>query len=137
MRPVVDEAVRIAKEPLDELQLNPYAGMRAFLWQRITGVAIVLYLFLHMTVIGTIARGPEAFDRMLRRVTEPPWLLAPLEFLLILIIGFHALNGIRVTVLEFGGLAKHHRASVLVMVVVFVVLAVGGGALFFTRFLHA
>lgn len=134
---VIDEAFRVGKQHRDEARLNAYWGMRAFLAQRITGVAIMLYLFAHMAVIGSIARGPGAFDRMLRRVTEPSWLIAPLEFVLILVIGFHALNGIRVTVLEFGGLARRHRASVAVMAAVFVVLAAVGGVVFASRLLAA
>jgi succinate dehydrogenase / fumarate reductase, cytochrome b subunit len=133
----VDEAVHAARRQVDEVRLNPYPGMRALLWQRLTGVGITLYLFAHMAVIGSIARGPDAFDRMLRRVTEPSWVIAPLEFVLILVIAFHALNGIRVTVLEFGSLAKHHRASVLVMVVTLAMLVVLGGTVFFARLLGA
>lgn len=133
----VEEATRVARQQVDEVRLNPYPGMHAFLWQRLTGVAIALYLFAHMAVIGSIARGPDAFDRMLRRVTEPSWAIAPLEFLLLLVIAFHALNGIRVTVLEFGSLAKHHRASVLVMATAFVLVVAVGGTLFFARLLGA
>jgi succinate dehydrogenase / fumarate reductase, cytochrome b subunit len=133
MTPPIEEAKRIGKQYLDEQSLNPYPGMRAYLWQRLTGIGITFYLFMHMIVIGSIARGPEAFDRMLGRVTHPAGILAPLEFLLILVIAFHALNGIRVITLEFGGLAKHHRVSVVAMMVAFGVLAALGALLFFPR----
>jgi succinate dehydrogenase / fumarate reductase, cytochrome b subunit len=129
----VEEAKRIGKQYLDEQSLNPFPGNRAYLWQRLTGVGITGYLFMHMIVIGSIARGPQTFDKMLGRVTHPAGILAPLEFLLLLVIAFHALNGVRVTVLEFNGLAKHHRVSVLVMMAAFVVLAVVGAILFFPR----
>jgi succinate dehydrogenase / fumarate reductase, cytochrome b subunit len=133
MTPVIEEATHIGKQYLDEQSLNPYPGMRAYLWQRLTGIGITFYLFMHMIVIGSIARGPDAFDRMLGRMTHPAGLLAPLEFVLLLAVAFHALNGTRVIVLEFGGLAKHHRISVVVMIATFVVLAVVGAILFFSR----
>lgn len=133
MNDTARKAVSIVKRQVDEQSLNPYLGNRSLLAQRLTGLGITFYLFTHMLVIGSIARGPDAFDRMLLRVTHPEGVFAILEFLLLLLIGFHALNGIRVTALEFGGLTKRHRASVVVMLVVFCAAALVGGVAFFSR----
>jgi succinate dehydrogenase / fumarate reductase cytochrome b subunit len=109
-----------------EVLLNPHAGMWLFLFQRITGVGLVVYLLMHITVIGSIGRSPEAFDRMMGRVTEPRWAIGPMEIVLFLVLLFHAVNGIRIGVIEFSSLARHHRASVVVMTAVALPLAILG-----------
>ncbi len=137
VREVADVAADAGKQYVREARLNNYWGMRLFLLQRITGVGIVFYLFTHMMVIGSIAGGAGSFDRMLARMTDPPWFFLPLEFVLMLALLFHALNGIRVTVLEFGGLARHHKASVALMAAVGLALAFAGGALFYSYIMKA
>jgi succinate dehydrogenase / fumarate reductase, cytochrome b subunit len=37
-------------------------GTWAFILNRISGVGLTVYLFLHLAVLGTLARGPEAYD---------------------------------------------------------------------------
>jgi succinate dehydrogenase / fumarate reductase cytochrome b subunit len=101
-----------------EVLLNPHCGMWLFLFQRITGIGLVVYLLMHIAVIGSIGRGPQAFDRMMDRVTEPRWVIGPLEMVLFVALLLHAANGIRIAVIEFSPVARYYRASVVVMTVV-------------------
>ncbi len=111
-----------------ELILNPLPGMWSMVLQRFTGIGIAFYLVLHLVVIGSIMGGPASLDASLQRVQNPVALFKPLEFVLMLVLLFHALNGLRITVLDLGGLSRYHRASVAVMAAVFVVLAAIGGS---------
>ena len=58
---------------------NMFVGMWAWMWQRITAIAIVFLLPLHLTL------------------TYKPWL----QFLLLLAVTFHATLGLRVILLDF------------------------------------
>lgn len=122
--------VEAVKQYRRELRLNALPGMRCHLWQRLTGLGILGYLFMHITVIGSVSLGPDTFDRVIKRVTEPRWLLAPLEFLLLVVLVFHALNGLRIIALEFGTMARHHRLTVWAMMLGFGVLVALGGVMF-------
>lgn len=119
-----------------ELILNPLPGMYLMLLQRVTGLGIVFYLLMHIVVIGSVAGGPAGFDATLARVQDPKWLFKPLEFVLMATILLHALNGIRITVLDFRGLSRHNRASVVAMAAVFVPLAAIGGWILLSHVLH-
>ncbi|MBD3175135.1 MAG: succinate dehydrogenase, cytochrome b556 subunit [Armatimonadia bacterium] len=119
-----------------ELILNPLPGMWSMVLQRLTGVGIVFYLLMHIVVIGSVAGGPGAFDESMARVQNPVMLFKPLEFILMVVLLLHALNGIRITVLDFGGLSRQNKVSVAIMTAVFVPLAAVGGWIFLSHMLH-
>lgn len=75
-------------------------GWWAWLGLRISGVALVLYLLAHIAVISTSLRGPDAFDRLLKLLQSPPFVVADL-FLLLAVL-YHGVMGIRVMLLEAG-----------------------------------
>lgn len=58
---------------------NSPVGMWAWIWQRISALAIILFLALHLTL------------------TYRPWI----QFLLLLTVAFHATLGLRVILLDF------------------------------------
>lgn len=70
---------------------NMFVGMWAWMWQRISAIAIVFLLALHITL------------------TYKPWL----QFLLLLAVSFHATLGLRVILLDFNLVkVKYQRALV-------------------------
>jgi len=70
---------------------NMFVGMWAWMWQRISAIAIVFLLALHITL------------------TYKPWL----QFLLLLAVTFHATLGLRVILLDFNIVkVKYQRALV-------------------------
>lgn len=70
----------------------------ALLAQRVTGVALLVYLFFHIFVTGTITSGQAAWEGVMSILTNP---LAHVGELLIVVgATFHAINGIRVLLLE-------------------------------------
>lgn len=75
-------------------------GTWAFILNRITGLGLTLYLFLHLIMLGQLARGPEAYDGFIAMVKNPVFLAG--ELLVVAAAFIHGLNGIRVGITSFG-----------------------------------
>lgn len=95
--------------------LNPRIGMFSFLFQRLTGLALVGYVFLHLYSIGsarllmdpvTDPTGQVAFNRMMASYNTPIFHI--FEYLLLLCVAFHMFNGIRIVVADWFGMTKMH-----------------------------
>ncbi len=95
-------------------------GGLAFLLMRLTGIGLVIYLFIHLYVLRLLAQGPEAWDAFIA-MAKSPFFLA-LDGLLILGILYHALNGVRVTLLGLG-IGVPHQARLFWGVVSLTLLA--------------
>jgi succinate dehydrogenase / fumarate reductase, cytochrome b subunit len=97
-------------------------GMTAWVLQRVTGVLLLFYLLLHVETIHQLSAGPVAFDRALARYSSPLFRLLEIGLLVIVIV--HALNGVRLTVLDLGIAHRQQRKMFWILA------AVVGGALF-------
>ncbi len=72
----------------------------AYLFHRITGLALILYLCLHIYVVGERAKGQEAWEAIMGRMESPVFKV--LEYLLLVAFLYHALNGLRLVLTELG-----------------------------------
>ena len=83
--------------------------MWAWILFRISGVVLALYLFTHLWVIsqGRIG-GPEAINRLFEFFDKP--LLVALDLLLVAAVLYHALNGVRIVLMDLGVGLQHHKA---------------------------
>ncbi len=90
-------------------------GGWAFIINRLTGLGILLYLFLHLIVLSLLARGPSAWNDFVSVALSPVFLF----FDIVLIFGllFHGLNGIRVTLVGFGLVVDRQRAMLVALMV--------------------
>jgi succinate dehydrogenase cytochrome b556 subunit len=68
--------------------------------QRLSGVALLVYLFLHVLTIHKLGQGPRAFDEAMATFRHPLFKLAEIGLLGTVIA--HAMNGIRITLLDLG-----------------------------------
>jgi succinate dehydrogenase / fumarate reductase cytochrome b subunit len=117
---------KVFKGTAEETKLNANIGTFAWLLHRITGLLLLLYLFLHLYVLGSANSGPEAFNGRLSIVQSP--LFHFLEIGLILTIFYHMINGLSITVMDFFNLSRQHKTLVAVSITVFaiiVILAIG------------
>ena len=78
-------------------------GGRAFTLNRLTGLALVLYLYLHLSVLSLLLLGESAWDAFLGVATSS----VVLGFDVVL---FHALNGVRVALVGSGVVPHRQRA---------------------------
>jgi succinate dehydrogenase / fumarate reductase cytochrome b subunit len=77
-----------------------FSGMVGWALQRVTGILLLLYLFLHIHTIGKLSQGPEAFDEAIATFRSPSFKC--LEIALLGVVVLHAFNGIRITLVDLG-----------------------------------
>ncbi len=85
-----------------------HAGWWAWLLQRMTGLALMGYLFLHIAVISTGQAGADTFDDVLKVLQTP--VFTALDLLLLAAVLYHGLNGLRVVLLDLGIGIRHQAA---------------------------
>ncbi len=82
-------------------------GFWAFLFMRISGIAITIYLILHIAVLSYLLKGPAVFDDLMQTVQTP--LFKFFELALLGGVLFHALNGLRVLWIDFVSAAEYQK----------------------------
>ncbi|UCE66927.1 MAG: succinate dehydrogenase, cytochrome b556 subunit [Candidatus Zixiibacteriota bacterium] len=112
----------VFKGTKEELKLNPNVGTFSWFLHRITGLLLLFYLFTHMWVLGSANKGAEAFNQRLSAVQTP--LFHFLEIGLILVIFYHMVNGLSITLMDFANISSKHKSLVVAVVLVFAVLAI-------------
>jgi succinate dehydrogenase / fumarate reductase cytochrome b subunit len=81
---------------------TPYRGHEgqwSWLAHRVTGVAIILFLFAHVVDTAVVGWGPEAYDRVVSVYENP--LVRLLELGLVAAVISHALNGVKIMLIDF------------------------------------
>ena len=100
-------------------------GFISFVLRRLTGVTLVLYLFTHMWVIGSINQGPEVFNTRLNLVQTPFFKLA--EIALLAAVVYHALDGIRLLMVNWFKVTEYRKSLFYAVLAVSVLIVVAGG----------
>jgi succinate dehydrogenase / fumarate reductase cytochrome b subunit len=92
--------------------------MWAYALNRIAGIGLVVYLYLHLVVLSTLSRGPGAWNAFVSLARQPYFLLLDVTLLAGILI--HGLNGLRVTLTGFDVGVKRQKAlfSALMLVAV-------------------
>ena len=83
-------------------------GGFAFAVNRITGLGLVFYLYLHLAVLSMLLRGEHAWNDFLRIATS--WVFLSLDVLLLFGLLYHGLNGIRVALVGTGVVPNRQKA---------------------------
>jgi succinate dehydrogenase / fumarate reductase cytochrome b subunit len=120
-------------------------GVERYLYilHRVTGLGLLTYFLLHVVVTSSRAFGMEAWNKAMAGVTGPVFRMG--EFLVFVAFAFHALNGLRLVLIELGVLTgpaeepvypyksslNVQRPFMIVMMILAAVLIVLGGYEFF------
>ena len=83
-------------------------GARAFALHRLTGIALVFYLYVHLGILSMLLVGKAAWGSFLGVVTATGFLA--FDVLLIFGLLFHGLNGIRVALVGSGFVVSRQGA---------------------------
>src|SRR5437763_15704306 len=75
-------------------------GMWAYALNRITGIALVVYLYLHLAVLSLLTHEPGSWNAFVSLARSPYFLT--LDVVLLAGILIHGLNGLRVALTGFG-----------------------------------
>lgn len=105
-------------------------GMWAYTLNRVSGLGLVLYLFIHLAVLRLLAGGPAAWDNFLALVRSPPFLALDVVLLAGLLI--HGLNGIRLTITGLGIGVPAHKTWFLALMAAALILSAAGAIAIFT-----
>lgn len=82
-------------------------GNFAFIMNRVSGLGLTLYLFLHLIVLSTLARGPEAYNSFIALAKNPYFLVG--EFLVVMAGFLHGANGLRIALTSFNIAVPYQR----------------------------
>jgi succinate dehydrogenase / fumarate reductase cytochrome b subunit len=98
-------------------------GDWAFILNRITALGLTLYLFMHLTVLGQLAQGPQAYDAFIAVAKTRLFTLG--EVVVVAGGTIHGLNGLRVALNSFGLAVPYQKQifSVLMAIALLTILA--------------
>jgi succinate dehydrogenase / fumarate reductase cytochrome b subunit len=99
-------------------------GMWSWVLHRITGVAIFFFLLVHILDTSLVRVSPGAYNAVINEYKTP--IMGIGEAALVAAIGFHALNGLRIILIDFWSVGtKHQRLMFWIVVGLWVVLMAG------------
>jgi succinate dehydrogenase cytochrome b subunit len=98
-------------------------GQWSWIAHRITGVAVILFLFAHVIDTAVIGWGPTAYNRVVSVYEN--WVVRLLELGLVAAVLYHAINGMKIIVIDFWpSTTRHYKAMSLVSTGIFVLAMV-------------
>lgn len=99
-------------------------GMWSWVLHRITGVAIFFFLLVHVLDTALIRVSPEAYNAVISTYQTP--LMGIGEVGLVGAIAFHALNGLRIILVDYWSKGtKYQRVMFWIVMVVWVIVMLG------------
>lgn len=112
------------KEGFKDLVKNRNPGMVSFWIHRVAGVAVTIFLFLHIFTLSSVFRGKDAYDYAISKFdTKSGYIF---QYVLLLAVAVHLLNGIRITVVDFWGLTRIQKKLLWISLLVFFLIAAVG-----------
>jgi len=107
---------------------NMKTGMWAWVGHRITGIILVVYVFMHLTFLSTASTSSAGFADLMKTTAQPAFVF--MDFLLVCAVIYHAMNGFRVILFDMGiGIRKQKLVfwvmmaiSAIIVVIAFYVL---------------
>ena len=105
---------------------NMKTGMLAWVGHRLSGLVLVAYVFLHLSFISTASMAEDGadFNALMETTTQP--LFVAMDFLLVIVVIYHAMNGLRVVLFDLGIGIRRQKLVFWVTMAVAAVLIVGG-----------
>src|SRR5690606_27175788 len=111
------------KAPAGTLYRGDKVGMWSWVLHRITGVGIFFFLLVHVLDTALIRVGPEAYNVVIDSYKNP--IMGIGEVGLVGAVGLHALNGIRIILVDFWSWGtKHQRFLFWIVVALWLVLMI-------------
>ena len=99
-------------------------GMFAWMLHRLTGVGLVAYLILHVWGLKAVT-DPVAYNALIAGYHQPIFKIA--EFGLLGAVIYHALNGMRIVLIDFMGWSPNQQKLFWTLGAIALVLLVVGG----------
>ncbi|HEX9907163.1 MAG TPA: succinate dehydrogenase, cytochrome b556 subunit [Thermoplasmata archaeon] len=108
---------------------NMKTGMWAWVGHRLTGIILVVYVFMHLSFLSTASVGDKNFEDLMATTAQPAFVFA--DFLLVCAVIYHAMNGFRVILFDLGiGIRKQKLVFWVMMAIAAAIVAVAFYVLF-------
>lgn len=112
----------VTARPLQRYRIR--TGMLAWVFHRLSGLALVGYLVIHVWGLKAITNR-EAYNALITSYHAPIFKVG--EFLLLCAVVYHALNGLRIVLIDFVGWSPNQKRLFWTLGAVAVVLIGVGG----------
>lgn len=100
-------------------------GMWSWVLHRITGVAVFLFLFVHVLDTALVRVDPALYDAVIETYKTP--IVNVMEVGLVGAVLFHALNGVRIVLIDFWSKGpKYQRAMLWTIVALWLIVMIPG-----------
>lgn len=110
-------------------------GQWAWSLHRASGVAVLLFLLAHIVDTALIMLGPIWYNKIIMLYRLP--LFGVMEIGLFAAVLYHALNGMRVVLVDFfPSLVKHHEKLFLAVVAIFFIVFIPVAVIMVGHILH-
>ena len=96
-------------------------GTWAFILNRVTALGLTFYLFLHLIVLGQLAKGPSAYDDFLATIKNPLFTFG--ELMVVVASIYHGLNGIRIALATFANAAPRQKQVFYVTLIIAILIS--------------
>ena len=121
--PLALPKIRMPRRPAGTLYRGR-EGMWSWVLHRITGVAIYFFLLVHILDTALVRVSPEAYNAVINTYKTPIMGLG--EIALVAAIGLHALNGLRIILIDFWSVGTRHQKLMFWIVIgLWIVLLAG------------
>jgi len=115
-----------------------------YLAHRLSGLGLLAYMVLHIVETANRIRGEQAWAGLMALFASPPFKV--IEYLLFLMAVFHAMNGIRLILVELGfflgkptepvypystSVLRHRPLTYIIMILAGLIMILGGSSMFF------
>lgn len=108
---------------------NMKTGMWAWVGQRLTGLLLVVYFFLHLSFLTQASLSHDSFNDLMGTMSQP--LFVFMDFLLVCAVIYHAMNGARVVLFDMGiGIRKQKMVFWVMMAIAAIIVLVAFYVLF-------
>jgi succinate dehydrogenase / fumarate reductase cytochrome b subunit len=114
-----------------DFNYRKFIGSWAWILHRLSGLALIFYLTLHIWIINTLTRGSEPFNEVMTFLGSP--LFKFLEVGLWGVILYHAFNGIRVVIVDFAKGSLFHKKLFFILTAIAFILWVAGSVVILTH----
>lgn len=106
-------------------------GMWSWVAHRITGVAVFFFLLVHVLDTALVRVSPDAYDKVIASYKTP--IVNLLEVGLVAAVLYHALNGIRIILVDFWAEGPRHQKAMLRSILVIWLLIMIPGVYFMLK----
>ena len=108
---------------------NMKTGMWAWVGHRLTGLILVVYVFMHLSFLTQASLSHEDFNSLMEVTAQPLFVL--MDFALVCAVIYHAMNGFRVVLFDMGiGIRKQKLVWWIMMAFAAALVVVGFWLLF-------